>query len=378
MPTDSPSRRGSATPSDSGLVLTGVFCTFAPIGLLMLMVFQQPWNWVAAVAGATLSGLIAVCWAATFIYRRFWWLAVIVPLQAVGPMYLFRGLAAAGWIWGTPPESAQYFRAALGITSISGIVAGYVLMLRFVRRQERRAERARAELDVAQQIHASLVPPIELRIGDIAVLASSIASSEMGGDLVDAVARDAEVDVLLADVSGHGVGAGIVMSMLKSSSRTLLRSRPSLESFLGELNRVVSELARPGMFATIACARVRPGGETEYALAGHLPIFHFVAKSGEVRELPNQCLPLGVEAEETFLAGSTHLAPGDCLILLTDGLVEVQNRHGEQLGLAGLLAAIRDSSGAAQRELSAALFRAAESHGPRLDDQSVLIVRRTS
>lgn len=360
------------------MVLVAVFFTFAPIGLLLQLVLPAPGDWRQALAAVLVSGAISTAWAATFIYRRFWWLAIIIPLQAFGPWALFVLLARNGLIGRAAQDSAAVHRIAYAVLILASIVAGYVLMVRFARHMERQSERYRSELDIAARIHQALVPEIAITAGPIDVLGTSAPSSSMGGDLIDAVVRGGEVDALLADVSGHGVGAGIVMGMVKSSARTLLRSSPPVDRLLTDLNVVLSELTRPEMFATMAVIRLRADGRAEYGLAGHLPIYHYRAAGGEVVELPNEHLPLGVEAEELFRSGEVSVAPGDTLVVFTDGLMEVRSAAGKELGLAAIREVVRNRGGGALPELLAAIMEAARSHGPQADDQSVLLVRRRS
>jgi serine phosphatase RsbU (regulator of sigma subunit) len=255
------------------------------------------------------------------------------------------------------------------------LASGYVFTIRFVRRIESTAARARAELDLAKQIHESVVPPVSLRTSCVEVFGRSDPSSEMGGDLIDAIERRAGVDIYLADVSGHGVGAGIVMGMVKSAIRMCLRNEPPLESLVTDLNAVLTDLTRPNMFATFACLRIPVDGPIQYALAGHLPILHAIASSGEVREIPNQHLPLGITFDEDYLSGTLTASPGDTLAILTDGLTEVQNADGKELGFAAIREAFRANSSRSLPELHDAVVAAARSHGPQLDDQSLILVR---
>ncbi|MCC6678407.1 MAG: serine/threonine-protein phosphatase [Phycisphaerales bacterium] len=362
-------------PSEARMVLVAVFFTFAPIGLLIQLVQPVPGDWRQAVAAALVAGAISTAWAATFIFRRFWWLAIIIPLQAFGPWILFVLLARNGLIGRAGPDAVAGHRTLYAILILASIVVGYILMVRFARGMERQTERYRAELDIAARIHRALVPEIALRAGPIEVLGTSAPSRSMGGDLIDAVVRGGEVDVLLADVSGHGVGAGIVMGMVKSSARTLLRSSPPVDRLLTDLNVVLAELTRPEMFATMAIIRVGPDGRGEYGLAGHLPIYHYRAATGEVTELPNEHLPLGVEAEEVFCSGEVLVAPGDTLVVFTDGLMEVRNAAGRELGLAAIREVVRSRGGGTLEELRDAILGIARGHGAQADDQSVLLVR---
>lgn len=357
-------------------MLLAVFFTFAPIGLLIQLVQPVPGDWRQALTAVLISGAISVGWAATFIFRRYWWLAVILPLQSLGPWILFSFLARHGLIGRAPAEAISAHRSAYAALILASIVVGYLLMVRFARGMERESERYRAELDIAARIHQALVPEVAVKAGAIEVLGSSAPSSQMGGDLIDAVVRGGQVDALLADVSGHGVGAGIVMGMVKSSARTLLLGSPSVADLLTDLNLVLSELTRPEMFATMAVVRVAGDGRAEYGLAGHLPIYHYRAATGRVVELPNEHLPLGVTAEESFRSGEIAMEPGDTLIMITDGLMEVRNSAGRELGLPAIRAVVEARGGAALDVLRDAIFDRARAHGGRTDDQSVLLVRR--
>ncbi len=360
--------------SDLVTLLWGVFFIFAPLGALWLLALANTPGWLIALLSAALGGLIAVGWCFTFTTGRYWVMALVIPFMAGVPLF-FRYVVPGSWHrvgadW--PLESRRWF--LIGLTLVM-VVVGYVLSIRLTNRLSWRAARAQAELDVARRMHESIVPAISIRTERIEVHGRSDPSSEMGGDLIDAVVRDGEVDVFLADVSGHGVGAGVVMSMVKSSIRTLVRSRPSLASLTTDLNAVLSELTTPEMFATFACLRLGGSGEGEFALAGHLPLLHFIAAEGVVRELPNDNLPLGIDADERFASGRVRVAPGDTLALYTDGLIEVMDAQGRQLGLAALRDVFAREARRPLSELAAALMNAARSHGAQSDDQSVVLVR---
>ncbi len=359
----------------SRLLFPGVFCTFAPIGCLLAMINEPPGGWLYGVIMAAICGLIAVAWSYAFVMRRLWLLAIIAPGQSILPWMIFRALAVTGVLDVGMGMNPTWRRALVAGMALAFMVSGFVLGSKVVRRVVEASVRARTELDVARRMHEAIVPPITLSAGAVEVFGRSEPSSEMGGDLIDAAVRDGEVDVFLADVSGHGVGAGVVMGMVKSSIRTLIRTRPSLEGLVTELNAVLSELTTSDMFATFACVRLTDGTTAEFALAGHLPILHFIAATGQVRELPNDRLPLGIDADEKYLSGRVPVATGDTLAMFTDGLVEVMNSQGRQLGLA----ALKDTFGREARStlpaLHTALLGAARSHGEQNDDQSVVLIR---
>jgi hypothetical protein len=358
------------------LLFSGIFATFGTLGVLFLMVFFNPERPAPPQAGllaAAISGLIACGWAASFTYRAWWLIPIVIVFQVFAPARLFELSARFGLLHDFLGQTPQQRMGLLGFQALACVVIGYVLIVKYVREIERTGTRARVELEVARKVHETLVPPVDLRTPGLIVHARSEASSEMGGDLVDAVASPAHTDVFLADVSGHGVGAGIVMGMVKSAIRARLRTGAPLEELLADLNAVLTDLTAPHMFATFAAIRLSRGS-AQFALAGHLPIYLRRA-NGEVIELANDSLPLGLESGERFGIGSVVTAPGDTFVVFTDGLVEVQNRDGRDLGLAPLREVIARQGGSSPDALREALLARARGHGPQTDDQSVLVVR---
>lgn len=357
------------------LILAGVFFTFFPMGLIAMMIPDRPGSWRGIFTIALFCGLIAVGWASAFVLGRRWILAVVAPVQLAVPFYVFPWLGRLGWFDGATGLRPNGTRSILMILAVASMIVGYILVVRLARRLESDGARSRAELDIASSIHKSLVPDIALDRAGVEILGTSRPSSDMGGDLIDASVAGDRTDIILADVSGHGVGAGIVMGMLKSSARTLLRSSPSVQQLLTDLNVVLSDLTKPNMFATMAVVRLLPGGAFEFGLAGHLPIFHFRATSNDVVDLPNQSLPLGIEPDERFDVGASTLARGDTLLLITDGLVEVQNAAGREFGLAALRELFRKRATRPLAEVRDSILAAALAHGTQVDDQSLVLIR---
>jgi hypothetical protein len=372
-----PPRPRWTDPADQRMVLLGVFFSFMPMGLMGMMIPRDPGNWFAIIVISSFSGLSAVAWASAFAFDKRWLIALVIPPQFLVPFIVFPWLGTHGYFDGDRGLSTFHTRLLMFLVGTSCLVFGYIIGIRLVRRHERRTNLAKAELDVAATIHRTLVPDTDLRHAGFHVLGSSAASSTMGGDLLDAVPAPGRLDIILADVSGHGVGAGIVMGMLKSASRTLLQSTPPLTDFLARLNAVLADLTQPNMFATLVALRLREDGTGDLALAGHLPVFH-ASPSTSLREYANDALPLGIEPAERFPVTTITLAQGDTLLILTDGLTEVQDAAGRELGLA----ALRDTFAAAAHlplpALRDALLARARQHGTQLDDQTLILVRRES
>lgn len=362
----------------------GVFFTFLPVALMFALMFERKPTWSAALVIGVCSGLIALGWEWAMFTRKYWRLALVIPASIAIPVWGFPFMGRLG-LFELGASVSNFWRGLFAVTlSIASISLGYIFTIWYVQRRESLAATAREELKVARRVHDTIVPPVDLTAGGLEVLGRSRPSAEMGGDLVDAVASGGTCSVFLADVSGHGVGAGIVMGMLKSSIRTAVRRTGTLEDLVSDLNAVLTDLTEPGMFATFACVRSTApasGGERtlEYALAGHLPIV-VVRRDGRVEDLANDALPLGIDAGERFLAGSVRVAPGDLLALFTDGLTEAQGSDGREFGLNAVRSAIRDAAGEptlgrVHERVLAAVERHTGRSAKQRDDQTLVLVR---
>ncbi len=363
-------------PDRLGWTLLGVQLMFMPVGFQVELLQNEPLNWTRGLINAILCGTISVGWTLLGTFRMWW----AMPLWAAAPMVVFpviMTLIGRTGLYDMATMSRYDTMVTCVVLSIATLSMGFALLMHNAIGAYRARQSARAELDVARRVHESLVPPIEMTLPGVRIVARSRASSTMGGDLIDVVRRDGEVDVFVADVSGHGVKAGIVMAMLKAAVRTRLAAGGALGEILRDVNRVLGDLTDPSMFATLACVRVRAradgGADVEYALAGHLPILHLSA-DGTVRDLPNGSLPLGIEPGEEFAAGRTAAKDGDVLALLTDGLMEVQGRDGRELGMDALRAVVRASSGGTLEEMRRRIMERVDAHGAQIDDQSLALV----
>jgi serine phosphatase RsbU (regulator of sigma subunit) len=273
----------------------------------------------------------------------------------------------------------QHTRLVLDVVAIlSFVVISYSLFMRFMHAVVRGHARLQAEMTLAKGIHEALVPSVSGRSGDADYYGRSHASGVMGGDLVDVFEGPQGTTFYLVDVSGHGVGAGVLMAMLKSASRAALAGGATLPVLLRDLNRTVHELGRPGTFATCACLQVSPSGQAHYALAGHLPILHRHAGSGEVSELVVGGPLLGFEAEARYESVVVEHAAGDAFLLLSDGLTEIFHRDGNEFGMDGVRSAAFANGVIALKETADRVFASAARYGQQLDDQTVLLVRVNS
>jgi sigma-B regulation protein RsbU (phosphoserine phosphatase) len=200
----------------------------------------------------------------------------------------------------------------------------------------------------------------------------------MGGDLLDCLEDSGSIACYLADVSGHGIHAGVYMAMAKSSVRTALLRPGPLEQLLADLNQVLFEIkGGSSTYATFACVRCGEQGQIEYALAGHGPILHFHARTKDVSFLAMEQFPLGLFTGAKFESRKATLEPGDILALFTDGLPEVVDAKDEQFGLERIGGIVRRYAESPLDELIERLFETARRHGRQNDDETMILVRAT-
>jgi serine phosphatase RsbU (regulator of sigma subunit) len=253
------------------------------------------------------------------------------------------------------------------------IAAGYIFFIRFIGTEGAEQLRLRTEVNLAREIHEVLVPPVHATHGRLEIFGRSVASSEVGGDLLDVFEGDHGVVVTVADVSGHGVAAGTMMAMMKSAARVKLMDGAKLDTLVQNLNRVMFQLKGDGMFATISALRFHPDGAVEVAVAGHLPLLRVRGTAVDV--LPNEHVPLGILEDASFWSRDLHAEPGDVFVLITDGLTEVENARGEELGWERIRDIVVAMSSRPLADIHAAVMDAVTAHGRQEDDQTLVLVR---
>jgi len=242
------------------------------------------------------------------------------------------------------------------------------------------AEFAQRELDLARAIQHRLLPPETTSGAGFAVEARNLAARTVAGDFYDVFRlADGSLGLVVADVAGKGVAASLIMATVKARL-PLLAAERTVAATLDALNdRLVEELSSRE-FVAIAYCRFEPAsGALELAVAG-LPQPYLVGSEGAIAlEVPGPRFPLGLRAGLRYETLRATLAPGDRLLLFTDGLAEAPLPGGEPLGYETLVAVI-DSlppSAAPDVWLEALLAAVRERTRPELEDDwtALLLVR---
>jgi sigma-B regulation protein RsbU (phosphoserine phosphatase) len=354
---------------DLSPLAAGIFALFALLGVVIDILSGGSLSPGAVVRTSLLSGLLAAGYAIGAMRRNWWLFGAMVAVQVVWFAALGGGRVSAGAL-----GSLNHLRAD-GIGVLALMIVAYTMFLAFINFTASNYMRVRTEIELAHEIHQVLVPVVERSIGGYDFYGVSRASGQVGGDLVDVVPLDEGWFGYVADVSGHGVSSGVVMGMFKSALRMRLRQDGPISSLLDDLNSVLHPLKSSAMYVTVACVRGHAGGALEFAVAGHLPILR--TRGNAVEEITTPQIPIGMFEDYRFTSAALDCAPGDLLALLTDGLIEVFDRLDRELGLDAIKALLASSADRPLREIADAIVSKARAHGAQLDDQTVLLVRRS-
>ncbi len=364
------------------LALLGVFFLFSTIGFSMDVMQLGRQRIPALIIAVALNGIFAMGYAAAgTIFGKFrWWAMVAIFIAqniAMSLIYVVLPVPALPTAMNAADIGhLQHRMLFTSYASIAAMVLGYSCFMWVMITEGRRYFRAHAEIELASEIHRTLVPVIDETVRGFEFYGRSVPSGEVGGDLIDVVHDDRGWIAYVADVSGHGVAPGVVMAMVKSAARMRLSSDGNSAGLMESLNSVLCSVTKPEMFVTFAyLASSGDRLHCAYSLAGHPAILHYHAATAEFSEVTCSNLPLGMFDHQQYASSSVESDPGDIFLLLTDGVIEIENSKGEEFGLEGVKAVVRQHAGSSLPIIFQRLLDATKHQGHASDDQSVLIVR---
>ena len=245
-------------------------------------------------------------------------------------------------------------------------------------RLEQRQQEIEEDLALAARVQQSLAPG-SLLWGGARVEAFFHPVRTIGGDFGLVSPRDGHLDLLVCDVSGHGIGSALVANRIYTETMALLQTGAPLGQMLRELNRFFLQTIGGTVFMfTLAAARVEQGARRmTFAGAGHPPAF-IVSPGQEPRWLESRSTVLGALSDAVTNEPDieVELESGDRVVLYTDGLTEVFDIHGEMLGVEGVQKCVRETSELPLSQMKQGILdRVADwREGPPLDDVSLVLL----
>ena len=246
--------------------------------------------------------------------------------------------------------------------------------------EEQLEKRRMAEqLAVGAQIQRGLLPSADPQLDGYEICGLNRSCFEIGGDYYDFIPKDdGSLALVVADVSGKGVGAALLMAVLQASVRALIETASDPAELVRRLNRVLVENSPDNKFATLFYAELDPEGHRlSYVSGGHNPTL--LVTGGETQELGSTGPIVGLVPRATFRCETVDLEPGATLLIYTDGVTELENEQGEELGLEPIIELIGQQEWASMADLMeevGALMRRFAQREQFDDDTTLVVVRR--
>jgi sigma-B regulation protein RsbU (phosphoserine phosphatase) len=236
------------------------------------------------------------------------------------------------------------------------------------------------ELEIAKQIQLSLLPPAPPPLKGIDCAGRCVSATHIGGDYYDIFLNGAEVEMVIADVSGHSVGAALIMVETRSVLRAQLQTPHSPAEILTILNDLLhDDLSRAELFITMSYLSYHTKTRRlRYSNAGHPPPLLYRTSGDSFLELDTEGLIIGVKTEVSFEERSLNIEHGDLLLLYTDGILEAEGTGGALFGTCRLQEVLAREHRKPAAEIIAAVLAAVRAFSGEFsfkDDISMLVLK---
>jgi phosphoserine phosphatase RsbU/P len=237
---------------------------------------------------------------------------------------------------------------------------------------EQSARQYRQEMEIAASIQRSLISESEMQCDFARISGRSIPCKEVGGDFFDAFITPQAATVVVADVSGKGISAALLASVIHGMFYAQISSGARLVDAVTAVNRFLCSRVAGQKYATLAAVELQRDGKLAIVNCGHVP--PIIAENGATARVTDGDLPVGLIADAVFHAIELELAVGSRLCVLTDGISETEDAAGQEFGLTRveehMLAtdALGETIGAVQTFCG---------QGEAQDDRTLVILERT-
>lgn len=304
-------------------------------------------------------------------WRVFWALArAFVRKLSPARRLIFTALVVAFALASSGDDWLLAWIAFLGLLALLGLETAERLM-------------ARDELEAAREIQTRNTPAAAPPFEGFETALFYETAREVGGDAIDFARAEGALTALVADVSGKGLGAALHAAQADVVFRHVTRDDSSPSATLVSLNDALRLAMKPGTFLTAALARFGENGEALICRAGHPPPLIYRAATGEVESVKPKGIGLGLADRPLFESAletlETALAPGDALLLYTDGVTESMNAERVEFGEERLRKIFaKQAPKPADRALRAlaATLDLHRAEAPLNDDRAVVLVKR--
>lgn len=364
----------------------GILC-YTQLILILILPFFLQWSLGGfAISGAVmiwaiLSPIGALMFAGTK-QSVPWFIAYVLLVVLSG----FTGARQDSHTLLPPLVTAISF--VMNIGGVSAIV--FILLRYFVRERERAMaaldrehRRVRHSLSLAMEVQQSLLPGVDPVVKDLDITGRSVYCDETGGDYYDFLNGDhhgqGKIKVVVGDVSDHGIPSALLMA----TARAVIREHSSRQGRVSEIasnvnRQLFKDVEESGRFMTMFYAEIDSRNKRMHWLnAGHEPALVYDPGTDSFEDLSGGgSLPLGILEDAEYTEVRRNIAPGQIIIILTDGIREARNRYGEMFGKDSLKNIIRRNASADAAKILQTVFTELDlfRQGVKAEDDMTLVV----
>ncbi len=266
------------------------------------------------------------------------------------------------------------------LTTLSNQVASYLRIL-YLSQEVAKSEQMRQQLEIARQIQYRLLPIEPPRMDGIEAAGRIITAERVGGDYYDFfMSRTKRPSFVVADVSGHSIGAALIMAAFRSAMRSQMDAEYTPSILVQRLNQILYEdLFQAEQFISMAFVKyVKSRQLIQFTNAGHPPPLVWRKATNQFEELVTSDPLLGIEPMSIFHDKHVVVSKGDIIVLYTDGVTEATNKNGERFGKQRLYEALKVVVEKSPKEIVDAIVDATASFVEPLvprDDVTALVLR---
>ena len=261
------------------------------------------------------------------------------------------------------------------IESVSQQIASTLERVAFMKDEIER-QRMKEQLEIAKSIQMGLLPKVLPKTDRISISASSAPAIHVGGDYYDAFEYSGGILAVVADVSGKGVPAALLMSSARSALRSMSKTIKNLKVLISELNNMLCEDLTEDRFITMVAMLMRDDGKLTLVNAGHDPVY--IVKDGNFESVEAEGVPLGILPDFDYEEKVVDVPPGSFVVAYTDGVPEARNVEGEEFGFERLEEVLKnldtDDPEKAMLKIKDAVFEFSRG-APQHDDTTIMVIR---
>lgn len=266
------------------------------------------------------------------------------------------------------------------LTTLADQAAAYLHITRLLEERQQN-EKLHQQLEIARQIQYKLLPSGPPSIDGADVAGRLITAEKVGGDYYDCFLTHAKrASFVVADVSGHSVGAALIMAAFRAAIRAQMDADYSPAVLVQRINAILYEdLFQSEQFISMVYLQyVRSRQLIQYTAAGHPPPVVWRAASGQFEELGTGDGLLGLEPRGVFHERQMVVSRGDVILLYTDGITEAMNREGQRFGRARLKEVLADALVGSARQIVDVVVESVQAFTdpkPLADDVTAMVIK---